>query len=102
MGFCDCPRPCSTSRDNVAVHLKHPLGHLIAFSLCMAKHPSKYFLVEGELLCVIMIVAPFVPTKLAKTRYVTFITGQYSVWIPCKLKVSFAVMLLIRARRSAQ
>ena len=81
MGFCDCQRPCSTSRDNVAIRLKHPLGHLIAFSLCRAKYPSKYFFVEGELLCVITVVAPFISTKLAKTRYVAFITCQYSVWI---------------------
>ena len=30
MGFSDCQQPCSTSRDNVAIHLKHPLGHLIS------------------------------------------------------------------------
>ena len=55
------------SRDNVAIHVKHPLSHFITISLFRAKYLSKYFFVEGELLCVITIVAPFVPTKLAKT-----------------------------------
>ena len=55
------------SRDDIAIRLKHPMSHLIAFSLCRAKYSSEYFFVEGELLCVITIVAPFVPTKLAKT-----------------------------------